>query len=43
MPFRMSSTDPEIKMPELPNLQPDERGVALISDWIAAMTPEGCP
>lgn len=43
MPFRMSSTDPEIKMPELPNLQPDTRGVALISEWIAAMTPEGCP
>jgi uncharacterized repeat protein (TIGR03806 family) len=43
MPFRMASTDPEIKMPELPNLLPDEQGVALISEWIAAMTPEGCP
>ena len=41
--YRMSSADPEIKMPELPNLLPDEQGVQLISDWIAAMEPEGCP
>lgn len=41
--FRMSSTDPEVKMPELPNLLPDERGVALIREWIAAMEPKGCP
>ncbi|MEZ4296279.1 MAG: hypothetical protein R3B70_15010, partial [Polyangiaceae bacterium] len=41
--FRMSSTDPELKMPELPNRIPDKHGVALISDWIASLTPEGCP
>jgi len=43
MTFRMQSTDPEIKMPELPNLLPDERGIELITAWIAAMQPEGCP
>lgn len=41
--FRMGSTDPDIKMPELPNRVPDKKGAALISDWIAAMSPEGCP
>lgn len=41
--YRMSSTDPDIKMPELPNRIPDERGVALVSEWIASLTPEGCP
>lgn len=41
--FRMSSTDPEIKMPELPNLLPDARGITLISEWITAMEPKGCP
>jgi uncharacterized repeat protein (TIGR03806 family) len=43
MTFRMSSTDPEIKMPEIPNLLPDPSGVELISSWIAAMQPPGCP
>jgi uncharacterized repeat protein (TIGR03806 family) len=43
MPFRMASTDPEIKMPELPNRLPDARGLALITDWIAGMEPKGCP
>lgn len=43
MIFRMSSTDPDIKMPELPNRVPDKRGVALISDWITSLTPDGCP
>jgi uncharacterized repeat protein (TIGR03806 family) len=42
MTFRMQSTDPEIKMPELPNLLPDDRGVELITEWIAAMEPQGC-
>lgn len=35
--YRMSSTDPEIKMPEIPNLVVDEDGVALISEWIAQL------
>jgi uncharacterized repeat protein (TIGR03806 family) len=43
MIFRMSSTDPEIKMPEIPNLLPDEKGVGLISEWIQSMSPAGCP
>lgn len=43
MPFRMRSTDPEIKMPEIPNLIPDQAGVALVEAWIAAMAPPGCP
>lgn len=35
--YRMSSTDPEIKMPEIPNLVVDDAGVELISDWITQM------
>jgi uncharacterized repeat protein (TIGR03806 family) len=42
MIFRMSSTDPEIKMPELPSRIPDQEGVALVSAWISAMDPPGC-
>ena len=34
---RMASTDPDVKMPELPSLEVDQEGVKLISDWIAAM------
>jgi len=37
MVYRMASTDPEIKMPELPNLLPDADGLALIRAWIAGM------
>lgn len=37
MIYRMSSTDPEIKMPEIPNLLVDDAGIALISAWIEAM------
>lgn len=40
--FRMASTDPEIKMPELPNLLPDDQGIDLITEWIANMEPAGC-
>jgi len=43
MIFRMSHTDPEIKMPEIPNLLPHQEGITLISSWIAAMMPPGCP
>lgn len=42
MVFRMESTDPEIKMPELPAVTSDEDGVALIRAWIAAMAPGPC-
>ncbi len=39
---RMASTDPEIKMPELPSLLADDFGVDLISEWIAAMPERDC-
>jgi uncharacterized repeat protein (TIGR03806 family) len=43
MVFRMESTDPQLKMPELPTLTSDAKGTALIREWIAAMDPErGC-
>ena len=40
--FRMQSLDPEIKMPELPSQVLNPEGIALISEWIAAMEPAGC-
>jgi parallel beta-helix repeat protein len=39
---RMASTDPDVKMPELPSLEVDQEGVQLISDWIAAMPEVDC-
>ncbi len=42
VPFRMASVDPDIKMPELPSLLADEFGVALITEWIAAMPAPSC-
>ncbi|WP_437516281.1 SO2930 family diheme c-type cytochrome [Sorangium sp. So ce1099] len=42
MVFRMGSTDPEIKMPELSNRLPDAEGIALVRAWIADMEPKGC-
>lgn len=40
--FRIESLDPDIKMPELPTrlLHPD--GIALLREWIAAMSPDDC-
>lgn len=35
--FRMESTDPELKMPELPTLTADSKGAELVRAWIAAM------
>lgn len=43
MIYRMSSTDPEIKMPEIPNLQPDNDGIQLISEWITSLQLPACP
>ncbi len=40
--FRMASTDPEIKMPEIPTRRSDARGVALISEWIASLPADDC-
>jgi uncharacterized repeat protein (TIGR03806 family) len=42
LPFRIASTDPAIKMPELPNRLPDPLGLALVRDWIAAMPARDC-
>lgn len=38
---RMESTDPGVMMPELGRTLVDERGVALIREWIAEMGDEG--
>jgi uncharacterized repeat protein (TIGR03806 family) len=38
---RMRSTDPGVMMPELGRQRVDERGVALIEEWIAGMDGEG--
>jgi uncharacterized repeat protein (TIGR03806 family) len=42
MTFRMASETPGIKMPELPNVISHADGVALITEWIASLTPPGC-
>lgn len=42
MIYRMSSTDPEIKMPEIPNLLPDKGGIKLISEWITSLELPPC-
>jgi uncharacterized repeat protein (TIGR03806 family) len=41
--FRIGSTDPEIKMPELPNKLPDAQGLDLVEQWIAGLPPAACP
>jgi uncharacterized repeat protein (TIGR03806 family) len=42
MTFRIASTVPGIKMPEMPVQLVDQRGVDLITAWIAAMPATGC-
>jgi uncharacterized repeat protein (TIGR03806 family) len=42
IPFRMASTDPAIKMPELPNRVPDPLGLELVRAWIAGMPAHDC-
>ncbi len=42
MVHRMASTDPEIKMPELPSLLADDFGVDLITEWITSMPERDC-
>ena len=39
---RVSSTDPEIRMPEIPNSLVHDEGVALLTQWIAEMPPVDC-
>jgi uncharacterized repeat protein (TIGR03806 family) len=43
MIYRMSSTDPEIKMPEIPTVTSDANGVAIVSAWISSMADTPCP
>jgi hypothetical protein len=38
---RMNSTDPGVMMPELGRTLVDERGVALMREWIAGMEDDG--
>lgn len=40
--FRIESTSPAVKMPEIPNLLVDSAGVALIREWISAMPGPAC-
>lgn len=42
MTFRIASTEPGIKMPEMPIQLVDQRGVELITAWIAAMPATPC-
>ena len=40
--YRMSSLDPDEKMPEVGNLTLDQAGLSLIRQWIGAMDPVDC-
>ncbi|RMG93918.1 MAG: hypothetical protein D6705_17445 [Deltaproteobacteria bacterium] len=40
--YRMESTDPETRMPELPIRIPHADGIALVREWITSMEPVGC-
>jgi hypothetical protein len=40
---RMRSSDAFLRMPRGPTHDPDQAGIAVLSQWIAAMTPAGCP
>ncbi len=42
MTFRIASTAPEIKMPEMPIQLVDHRGVSLITEWIASLPTTVC-
>ncbi|MFB6264046.1 MAG: SO2930 family diheme c-type cytochrome, partial [Bradymonadaceae bacterium] len=42
MIFRMKSSDPEIKMPELPLRTVDTFGVKVVSEWIRSMEERSC-
>ncbi len=41
LPYRMRSTDPGVMMPETGRQLVDERGAALIEEWIAQMNADG--
>lgn len=41
--WRMRSTDPALRMPQLPNNLVDEAGVAIVARWIREMPADPCP
>lgn len=43
MMFRVTSTDPTVKMPQIPTQLVDTAGVDVLRQWIQGMTPAGCP
>jgi uncharacterized repeat protein (TIGR03806 family) len=40
---RIESREPKVQMPPLGTKIADQRGVALLREWIQSMTPTGCP
>jgi len=40
---RVNSREKDVQMPELGSKRVDVRGVALLRDWVATLTPAGCP
>src|SRR5207245_10478736 len=40
--YRMKSSDPKTKMPQLPLVTVDQFGVALVSEWIANLAGGAC-
>ena len=40
---RMRATDPFARMPLGPSRVPDTEGMEVLSEWISAMSPAGCP
>jgi hypothetical protein len=40
---RMQSSDPFARMPLGPVRTPDDAGIEMLSQWVAGMTPRGCP
>lgn len=40
--YRISSTEPGVKMPEIPIVLVDHAGVALVREWIASMPADDC-
>jgi uncharacterized repeat protein (TIGR03806 family) len=40
---RMWSPDPFVRMPQGPTHDPDGAAIAVLSEWVQAMTPPGCP
>jgi uncharacterized repeat protein (TIGR03806 family) len=40
---RMESRQKDVQMPEVGSLRVDTRGVGLVREWIAGLTPAGCP